>query len=718
MQWPGHKYLGPGNTVRSQSPETPVDNDDRIAFQHDIEYELAQNAADIHTADLEAILAFLDDWTSTGNYHSLAGAWGIGIKYGLESFYHFYPQMTGPRPTHAGQRRYAEQQRAISARRATDTPGQRQKSWQDYVREYHRTSTRTPARVDATTAHIDNSQTAPSTSAGGSGSERVPDSLFIPGFEHHRSDTGASAQIESPSSSSDFASIGSLDQYLSGGWAGGMEGSMDVDPEQVASTSTSGGGAGRDASLGAGATAMIKLYRPMRPGTMSMTYTKSWVFYSYGYAFTQLKSATTKMTAFCTPLSYVPVDQASFYMSPAEFQALPVGAHARACSATVRLLGVRTAFDTGSTLSGVANTEQTHIAAYGIGLNKLGHAFNYKYTAETAKPMVPTGTESLKLKDDYIDRFYNSAVDVPMITGVARSNPGYLIHWYPSENFSNGCIPLNMHLNRFHVGSHLGQQVCAYNYKFRHAPISDTKLHDTLISPTSKDFNVTGRLDILPATVTGSQEKDGLAALNNATAQPRVVNNNLLYCGRKFLYTEPLEKAGFDTAINQTPHAAHAQPLLHIGLFPTPKLNPADERTDFQNSAIYYEVTATLHVDMDTNSVYPYGAPHADQHHVRFYTLGAFAHTMHWGTTLGMVNQEPAAAATTTLRCGDQYAHSDPSLAPTAVAYKRTRLARRLQRSEFQRALDLQQAADDDLVGEATPPHTPPPAGVGVARRA
>lgn len=79
--YPGHKYLGPGNSIDNGSP---VDTADEIARNHDIAYENATSKADVYIADNKAIVNFVSDFIQHPNLPSAAGAVGIGIKAGLE----------------------------------------------------------------------------------------------------------------------------------------------------------------------------------------------------------------------------------------------------------------------------------------------------------------------------------------------------------------------------------------------------------------------------------------------------------------------------------------------------------------------------------------------------------------------------------------------------------------------------------------------------------
>lgn len=82
MLFPKHKYLGPGNPVPNGPP---VDNDDWIAYVHDVAYTKTTTPEDVRQADREAIASFSEDWKQNNNWHSLIGAAGLGAKYLGES---------------------------------------------------------------------------------------------------------------------------------------------------------------------------------------------------------------------------------------------------------------------------------------------------------------------------------------------------------------------------------------------------------------------------------------------------------------------------------------------------------------------------------------------------------------------------------------------------------------------------------------------------------
>nr|QOD39473.1 ORF1 [uncultured densovirus] len=77
---PGHKNIGPGN---EPDPEG-VDEDDRIAYRHDVRYGQAETQDDVREADDIAISEFDSDWQNSGNIHSVIGRTGIQIKKAVE----------------------------------------------------------------------------------------------------------------------------------------------------------------------------------------------------------------------------------------------------------------------------------------------------------------------------------------------------------------------------------------------------------------------------------------------------------------------------------------------------------------------------------------------------------------------------------------------------------------------------------------------------------
>nr|QTE03787.1 MAG: structural protein [Emberiza spodocephala parvoviridae sp.] len=80
--YPGHKYLGPGNSVNNGDP---VDRDDLIAEEHDRAYADGETDSDVRAADRVAIGNFAEDYIHNFNPHSAVGGLGLAAKYIGES---------------------------------------------------------------------------------------------------------------------------------------------------------------------------------------------------------------------------------------------------------------------------------------------------------------------------------------------------------------------------------------------------------------------------------------------------------------------------------------------------------------------------------------------------------------------------------------------------------------------------------------------------------
>nr|QOD39605.1 ORF1 [uncultured densovirus] len=76
---PEHNYLGPGNSVGTGSDPDPVDDSDRIAYNHDLDYLKAKTTQDIKDADSAAVAQF-GKKALEGDWRSALGAVGLQTK--------------------------------------------------------------------------------------------------------------------------------------------------------------------------------------------------------------------------------------------------------------------------------------------------------------------------------------------------------------------------------------------------------------------------------------------------------------------------------------------------------------------------------------------------------------------------------------------------------------------------------------------------------------
>lgn len=329
-------------------------------------------------------------------------------------------------------------------------------------------------------------------------------------------------------------------------------------------------------------------------------FSKTFLMYSYGYSWPYFE--VDKMSYQVTSLALIPVDFLPSYLTKTEFDNLPLGSRMTEVMCSVKVLGVRTAFDTGTTLTGIANSEHVAIGAYAQGLNVHTYGSNVNYNLDPAKPMVPIGATTMSGKNLH-DKLYKG--QAPMILGIPRSMSDYWALVRPkttdTENANIGGHPrLDKLLHRFVITNATDQHLCTYHYKCKNAILK------------------TQKKDIIPATANFSMEANTLnttttrrkiAVKNNIATMDNVPANNNLPEFEKLStqFTENYIRQLETFAVNnirthiETPIA---QPQLHVGIFPIPQISPATDTLNFQNTSLYLEVTFACEVEYNYNSTY------------------------------------------------------------------------------------------------------------------
>ncbi|KAF5303748.1 hypothetical protein FQA39_LY09821 [Lamprigera yunnana] len=175
--------------------------------------------------------------------------------------------------------------------------------------------------------------------------------------------------------------------------------------------------------------------------------------------------------------------------------------------------------------------------------------------------MTPTGSKAFSCAD-LITRLYED--DAAAILGIPRNNP-YFFSIALNKDASE-IIPPN---TTAYIPHNNGEKVLECNHKFHFAPLTYVPCIDLCNG---------NRVDTIDNDIPNfssrnvQQAKDGLVQLGKSVS-----------------------------AFNTT---------WSTGLFAIPKLNPALQSTDFQNSCIYYDVQFALNVSMDYNSLYASGPIH------------------------------------------------------------------------------------------------------------
>lgn len=183
-----------------------------------------------------------------------------------------------------------------------------------------------------------------------------------------------------------IASGSSLSTFIS---SNNMANRMDIEQNISSDQNVHNGQSEHGAiSNGNGSAGVIRIPRSIIVKPVSISFKKKIIWYSYGYAFKQLSSTAPEGINYTTLLSYIPVDTDCSYLTPSEFYNLPIGSKVTHVSCDIQILGVRTSFDVGTTLTGTANSEHVLIGLCAINLNSLNNFTNATYKTDATKPMI------------------------------------------------------------------------------------------------------------------------------------------------------------------------------------------------------------------------------------------------------------------------------------------------------------------------------------------
>lgn len=589
MLFPYHKYLGPGNEINY---DEPVDDDDRLALLHDLDYIKVKNDKEVSDSDSLFVNEFFKDFIHTGNWHSLFGTYGLSTKFVFEKLFGNVYGMP-----HKGQELYAKTQKELSAAYKEEKRNNPHLNWNDFQKYFHQKRKADDSAI-----------------AGPSKRQQQQDSAVAeePNESDNENDDNISAfSFEWPGSDS-FRQQGDADiltRTVPFRSDSNMAVNMDIgeiagDVSSGASGAPTGGTSFAD---GTGTSGLIKMYKSVSCKPVTLNFRKSYIMYSYGYSFEKL--IQDKGIVHTTPLSYVPVDCVCSYMTPQEFHSLPMGCKVTEVRCAVKILGVRTSFDVGTTLTGTANSEHVPIGVCAIGLNHKLHMINASYECTADKPMIPTSYSTFNAGKYQIKMYTSKGC---LLTGCPRSNSNYLAYLTNSESqvpkHTKDNVCLGNYTNRFHVGSHVGQTVVRYSYKPKRGFLNSLKEYSLpgMSNGASLDTNFDANFMIQERII--KTAKEGCTAMNKDSVPFDKKGKTEFVTGKTFDYLDPIEKI-YVVSPHMTGPIPMAQPQVHVGLMPTPKLNPATENTDFQNSCIYYEVVFDMNVEQDIRSAYASGKP-------------------------------------------------------------------------------------------------------------
>ncbi|KAK9692572.1 Capsid protein VP4 [Popillia japonica] len=193
--------------------------------------------------------------------------------------------------------------------------------------------------------------------------------------------------------------------------------SMNID--DVTRGVSGGGGVSNPIGSTESANKHLSIPRSLGLNKYTFRFSKSRIFYTYGYSFKQItKKQTVAISSggvqdlrdyvyMVTPFATLPVDMIGFYMDYAESNMIFGTVKILQTNVTVVPQGIRTAFDYGTTLSGTATSEHCSIGCSGIGLNNKLYCTHGGLTSASDKPMIPTDIADIN-PSVWLQKFYGT----------------------------------------------------------------------------------------------------------------------------------------------------------------------------------------------------------------------------------------------------------------------------------------------------------------------
>lgn len=597
---PGHRYIGPGNSVRSGQP---IDTDDAIAREHDLLYEVNSNR-DVSSIDAHAVDDFLSDFSLTGNWHSLIGGVGLQVKRQYESvFGQQYPAMSKRR--HGGQEDYAYAVKQLKNIYRDNNPDN--VPWSEF-QKLHFGSLLKEAR--------DKRGYGTGVHSGASDRTNQRDT---------RGDADAAEAGPSNVQSDSHIPVDSvIDSFLAGSPSDDAMAQMDVETMETLANPSKGGGTSSGRSGGGHGVGMI-VGIPRNPKTpyVTRTYTKNWIFFSYGFKNSRI--SINDVDYWCTPLSLIPVDILPFYMDPTEFTNLTGRTVAVSCRAKVVPLGCRMNFQTSATDNKWATSEFVAIGQSAIGLNTVMPGKNRVYNPVATRPMEVESTTPPNIVS-LDSKLYGNHDNAGAINLVPRHLNLYFCGITATQesagatSFSHktGAPKIDGYTDRWLVNTAIGQPIIDYHYIPKNGLITDNMHSDANNEKQIYRIRHSGLDAEITTATTNTEPPSAVPSVIKMKKHPLTEFDNFEGWTNfaTFNYYQNIEEYS-KYKWNRGHIEGIIQPQVHVGLTAVPAINPGSEQTDFQNASIYWQVSCELICHEYTNSCFHRG--HSQTYDINYY---------------------------------------------------------------------------------------------------
>lgn len=374
----------------------------------------------------------------------------------------------------------------------------------------------------------------------------------------------------------------------------------------------------------------------------SYEYIKVHRFYTYGIAYDIINVAegdpVRNWKFLTTPLANIPWDRPYFYLTPAEYNVLPMGAVCKSVSVSIIPRNVRIAFPTNSTANNLATLNQNKDIIIAKGLSTTCHSINAHYTKfQDTQPMIPSEFEIEKYPDhlDLDKDLYGSELSARVDVvprhqvGIATPLPHYaLIPKAEPENAGQdiGWPCLQHYYTDFDADSTSGNTIETVSYEPEVGFLKETipayyAGYPTVYKDQGPETDI-----IVPRGSHSFQRHNTKIQFRNAdsnNAEPKDISDTPQLMTRasdqnfgRYRCIEKSQWMQFGNFQSQGPKIQHS---LHIGVQPVHALTTAalqgQSNSSFTDSCAYFEVIARMTVEASAPTPFPLPATiHTTEH--------------------------------------------------------------------------------------------------------
>lgn len=307
------------------------------------------------------------------------------------------------------------------------------------------------------------------------------------------------------------------------------------------------------------------------------------------------KALPTGVTGLTTPLVTLDPDNLAMYMTPIEYDQLPLNTWATGCRIKVTPLGYRAPFATNDPSSVFANSQTVVQICHGIGLNKIMDGFVSRYTLNTSDP---TEVSTIDAGSDLPGKseLYNSAASC-----------GEPIWWNafftPIVETDDTFPNISRFIDIQNINDTKGLPCVDYEYNFKNGRLKANEYTCQnwrhWAGMISEGFNT-----VMPQYRNANRYDIATSASKSAD---RVSGGALSYTGLSketlatiFSYNSRIEKAALiqnNAGNQQTPDSP---PLVHFGVMPLSS-NTAMPTYKYSPLIAIWEIQCELDIEYSTN---------------------------------------------------------------------------------------------------------------------